>query len=1031
MFSVLTIAQENQLPGTPQSQWDISGAGDQSIQGFATDISVNEGQTVNFKINDTALAPYRMDIYRMGYYQGNGARLVASIGSNQTRAVSQPGPLTNSSTGLVDCGNWSVTASWAVPTDATSGIYFARVVRDNGGASHIVFIVRNDASHSDVLLQTSDSTWQAYNDWGGKSLYDSLSAGGRAFKVSYNRPFNTRSGSMHDWVFSAEYPMVRWLESNGYDVTYFTDVDAARNGALIQNHQVYMSVGHDEYWSAEQRANIQAARDAGVNLAFFSGNESFWKTRWESSIDGSGTSYRTLVCYKETQANTPTDPLDPTTWTGTWADPRFSPPADGGAPQNALTGQLFTVNRGVNDIGSPITAPSTFAGLRFWRNTSVAQLGPGQVATLGDSVLGYEWDEAVDNGFRPAGLITLSSTTQDGTQKFTDFGNTVATASATHSLTLYRAASGALVFGAGTVQWSWGLDGVHDVTPSAPDVNIQQATVNLLADMGAQAATLQAGLVAATASTDTIAPTSTITSPAGGSSFQSGSAVTITGTASDSGGGVVAGVEVSVDGGRTWHPATGTNNWTFTYTPAGGDTINVQSRAIDDSGNIETPKPGITLNIQGPGTTTLWTPWTTPANVAPSDPNAIEVGVKFRSDVSGFITGIRFYKGSQNTGTHIGNLWDSSGNLLATATFTNETGSGWQQVNFATPVAIQANTVHIASYHTNAGFYAGDGNYFVANTVTSGPLHALAAGTSGGNGVYVYGASAFPSNTYQATNYWVDMVFTSGTQTVTPAVISESPTPNTGGVGTNTTVSATFNEPVLSSSIVFNLKNSSGSTVAATVSYNNTTRTVTLTPSSALAAGGTYTATVSGATDSSGQTMTSPFIWSFTTASQSTGNLTLFSSTAVPANASVNDPNAVELGVKFRSDVSGFITGIRFYKGAGNTGTHTGSLWSSSGQRLATATFSSETASGWQQVTFSSPVAIQANTVYVASYHTNTGNYAANNNFFTTSGVDNGSLHALSSSAGGGNGVYVYGASAFPGNTYQATNYWVDVVFHT
>jgi hypothetical protein len=151
----------------------------------------------------------------------------------------------------------------------------------------------------------------------------------------------------------------------------------------------------------------------------------------------------------------------------------------------------------------------------------------------------------------------------------------------------------------------------------------------------------------------------------------------------------------------------------------------------------------------------------------------------------------------------------------------------------------------------------------------------------------------------------------------------------------------------------------------------------------------------------------------------------------VPANASVNDPNAVELGVKFRSDVSGFITGIRFYKGAGNTGTHAGSLWSSSGQLLATATFSSETASGWQQVTFFSPVAIQANTVYVASYHTNTGNYAANNNFFITSGVDNGSLHALSASAGGGNGVYVYGASAFPSNTYQATNYWVDVVFHT
>src|SRR5207237_5648132 len=136
--------------------------------------------------------------------------------------------------------------------------------------------------------------------------------------------FMTRAGTeSEDWVFNAEYPMVRFLEANGYDVTYSSGADTDRRGALIKNHKMFMSVGHDEYWSGPQRANVEAARDAGVNLAFFSGNESFWKTRWETSIDSSGQSYRTLVCYKESKDNAQTDPLDvaPTyTWTGTWRD---------------------------------------------------------------------------------------------------------------------------------------------------------------------------------------------------------------------------------------------------------------------------------------------------------------------------------------------------------------------------------------------------------------------------------------------------------------------------------------------------------------------------------------------------------------------------------------------------------------------------------------------------------------------------------------------------------------------------------------
>ena len=400
------IVAENCLTGNAASEWDVNGAGNASIQGFATDISVNRGQTVSFKI-DTSSPDYRLDIYRMGYYGGAGARKITTVQPSATLPQSQPACLNDSATGLIDCGNWAVSASWSVPATATSGIYFAKVVREDGAnagqASHIVFVVRDDASTSNMLFQTSDTTWQAYNNYGGNSLYTGSPAG-RAYKVSYNRPFNTRAvDNGQDWLFNAEYPMVRWLEANGYDVSYFTGVDADRLGNLIQNHKVFLSTGHDEYWSGAQRTNVEAARNAGVNLAFFSGNEVFWKTRWENSIDGSGTPRRTLVCYKETHANAKIDP-SPNVWTGTWRDPRFSPPADGGRPENALTGTIFAVNDGAT---TNIVIPEADGKMRFWRNTSVATLASGTSATLPSSTLGYEWDVDLDNGSRPAGLIPI------------------------------------------------------------------------------------------------------------------------------------------------------------------------------------------------------------------------------------------------------------------------------------------------------------------------------------------------------------------------------------------------------------------------------------------------------------------------------------------------------------------------------------------------------------------------------------------------------------------------------------------------
>ncbi len=463
------IEAENCKTGNPSSEWDISGAGDANLQGFATDISVNRGGTISFKIDTTASA-YHIDIYRLGYYNGLGARKVATIPNSSTTKTDQPACLSDAATGLVDCGNWSVSATWSVPAAAVSGIYIARLVGEAGvtGASHVVFVVRNDGGSSDLLFQTSDTTWQAYNRYGGVSLYDGNGpgGGGRAYKVSYNRPFTTRAyDSGEDWLFNAEYPMVRWLERNGFDVSYFTGVDADRRGAEIARHKVFLSVGHDEYWSKQQRLNVEAARDqqypgqtAPVHLAFLSGNEVFWKTRWEASIDGSSTSYRTLVCYKETHEGAKIDPSPE--WTGTWRDPRFSPPSDGGRPENALTGTIFTVNGTRADA---IAVPAADGKMRFWRNTpNVSSLGAGQVWTGPTGSLGYEWDEDLDNGARPAGLVRLSTATVDVPGRIQDYGSTYAPGTATHHLVFHKRPNGALVFGAGTVQWSWGLDSDHD-----------------------------------------------------------------------------------------------------------------------------------------------------------------------------------------------------------------------------------------------------------------------------------------------------------------------------------------------------------------------------------------------------------------------------------------------------------------------------------------------------------------------------------------------------------------------------------------
>jgi methionine-rich copper-binding protein CopC len=429
---------------------------------------------------------------------------------------------------------------------------------------------------------------------------------------------------------------------------------------------------------------------------------------------------------------------------------------------------------------------------------------------------------------------------------------------------------------------------------------------------------------------------------------------------------------------------------------------------------------------------TIWPGTATPAVAAEADPDAVEVGVKFRSDTDGFVTGIRFYKGAGNTGTHIGNLWTRAGINMGSVVFTSETATGWQTATFTNPVAISANTTYVASYYAPNGRYASTDGGFASAGADNAPLHALRNGEDGTNGVYRYGAGGgFPSNSWEAANYWVDVVFTeSASDTTPPTVTGTSPASAAVGVATTSTVSATLNEPLQSGTAAVAV--TAGSTaVAGATAYAAATRTVTFTPAAALAAGTVYTATVSGAKDTAGNTMAA-YSWSFTTA-EPAGTAcpcTIWPATATPATASAADNSAVEVGVKFRASTSGYITGLRFYKGSSNTGTHTGSIWNTGNTRLGSVVFTGETASGWQTATLPNPVPVTANTTYVASYHTTSGFYSATSNGLA-SAVTRGPLTALASAANGGNGVYRYGAGAYPNESYQATNYWVDVVFNT
>ncbi|HIK28455.1 MAG TPA: hypothetical protein IGR89_10350 [Oscillatoriaceae cyanobacterium M7585_C2015_266] len=464
---------ENQKPGS--TDWQLTNpATKREIEGYASLTSVDRGSEIKFFVN-TSEPSYTIEIFRMGWYKGMGSRRMTE--PITCAGVKQPPPIEDVASGLIEC-DWKnpfilkIPSNSTDPTDWASGIYLAKLTAGNSGKqSYIIFVVRDDKRASDILFQSSVTTFQAYNNWGGKSLYRWNSKGKQAYKVSFNRPYAASPNPAAAYGVGAgefltnfqpqrrtssaawEYNMVRWLEREGYDVTYATNVDTHFNKRLLLSHKVFLSVGHDEYWSWDMRQNVEAARDKGVSLGFFSANTCYWQIRFDTSRI-TGDVNRTIVAYKEMAAKDPFaiafDPYYPRITT-LWRDKRVN------RPEDALIGVMYETFQVNSDIIIDNAPDWLLTGTGLKKGDKL----PG--------LLGYEVDRMFGNAPKNTIRVCHSPYNYKGETRYSD-------------MTIYTADSGALVFATGSMQWNWGLDDFNapQLRPSLVNPAAQRITRNVL-----------------------------------------------------------------------------------------------------------------------------------------------------------------------------------------------------------------------------------------------------------------------------------------------------------------------------------------------------------------------------------------------------------------------------------------------------------------------------------------------------------------------------------------------------------------------
>ncbi|OWY65473.1 hypothetical protein B7486_41845 [cyanobacterium TDX16] len=515
------IVLENRKVGT--TAWKITNlAMNDEIAGYADATSINKGQALNLKISLAQAGEYRLDVYRLGYYGGKGGRLIASV--TGLNGLTQAAPtMTNASTKLVEY-KWNTSYTLQTGRDWTTGLYLAKLTDGKTGKqTYIPFVVRDDNRPSDLGFQDAATTAQAYNNYGGYSVYDANSNGGQpAYQVSFDRPYaatnlgltNTDGYNCNN-MLAWEYNMTRWLESQGYDVSYYTNIDVSNNSWQLYSQKIFLSVGHDEYWSMDQRNNVQKARDNGINLAFFSANTAYWQVRLDPS--SSGQANRTITVYKDTSKIGFGKSIDPIAKTNPIAATTLFRSPEVNRPENTLLGIGYVSDRGDVYRGHDFIVSN--ASDPYYANTKLKN---------GDrlrGLVGYEWDALLNNGLAPPGLVVLSHSPVQANSILPPLppGTNPNISNAVR----YTAASGAKVFSTGSIQWVWGLDSAWVTTPrvegswlrrmknwlrrmkqhwstsiNSPrvttpraDFRAQQIAVNVFADMGAKPQTPSAGIV--------------------------------------------------------------------------------------------------------------------------------------------------------------------------------------------------------------------------------------------------------------------------------------------------------------------------------------------------------------------------------------------------------------------------------------------------------------------------------------------------------------------------------------------------------
>ncbi len=416
------------------------------IKGYTNKTSINKGEAIELHISTTQPS-YKLEIFRMGWYNGTGSTLLITVpslpGTNYGVPVADP------VSGIIVC-NWPVAYTVQSLTSWVSGAYLAVMTTDNDDVGYVPFVVRDDSSTADILYQLPIATYQAYNDWGGKSLYDFNSNNGRASKVSYDRPYELVEGAGN--FFDGDYQMIRFLESKGYNVSYVTSVDLERDPNLMAHHKMFLSNFHDEYWSWNMRTQLEDMRDQGKHIAIFSSNNVFWQVRFGPS--DSGEPNRVMTCYKDKTKDPMAASATPWLTTVNFRD------APVNRPENELLGVMYEDN-----FDDSIAYPFIVQNSSHWFFEGTGLHDGDQIP----GVISSEYDNAWNNGFTPANVTILSNTP-------------IIVTGGVANPAIYTAPSGAMIFDASTNIWALFLD--DNEWESVPiDARIQRMTTNLLNKM--------------------------------------------------------------------------------------------------------------------------------------------------------------------------------------------------------------------------------------------------------------------------------------------------------------------------------------------------------------------------------------------------------------------------------------------------------------------------------------------------------------------------------------------------------------------